>query len=351
MRAISFGGYHTCVHLYDASVACTGGGDFGQLGDGITVMHKTNTIVAASVLAGIPVSSIQLGNYATCVLAAASEGNKVYCLGSSPVLEAGGAQDGWSHKPVAILGLKPTPSINQLVGSSDTMCVSYAGTGELDTVQCWGTCYGAIPFDIAGTSGTVALAEYDNKVCALLIDKSVSCWSCGDVVAVPVAGISNAARIVAGRNFNCVIIRSAALPGSLWCWGMSLDGVSDSDAPWRVEALAGNVLDVAAGQGHVCALVEVAAGSGDVYCWGSNYNGQLGQGYVNVTHPDGRLKPPMRVKGISKVTAVFAGGASSCALTLSQRVLCWGSNFDGRLGVGADVLEVTMPVSMKGLCA
>jgi alpha-tubulin suppressor-like RCC1 family protein len=141
----------------------------------------------------------------------------------------------------------------------------------------------------------------------------------------------------------------------VWCWGKDPYGgaVSNSDTPWQVEALAGNVLDVAAGSSHVCAVVEVAAGSGDVYCWGLNYYGQLGQGYQNDTspNPDDGVMPPLRVKGISKVTALFAGHDSTCALTVSQRVVCWGRNTIGKFGAGTDVDTVTLPVVMKGLCA
>jgi alpha-tubulin suppressor-like RCC1 family protein len=148
------------------------------------------------------------------------------------------------------------------------------------------------------------------------------------VAAVQVAGISGAVRVAVRQDFACAVTRDAVLPGALWCWGKNYYGVSNSNTPWRVEALAGNVLDVTAGTYHVCALVEVATGSGDVYCWGYNANAQLGQGYANTTinswNYDNGVMPPMRVKALSKVTALFASGNSVCALTVSQRVVCWG---------------------------
>jgi alpha-tubulin suppressor-like RCC1 family protein len=291
------------------------------------------------------------------VLAEVSNGNKVYCVGwgDGGVLGSGLPNDG-SKQPVAIKGLKTTSRIRQLVGNSnDTfVCASYAGSGDFDTVQCWGGYdYGYTPLDIAGTSGTVSLATGGTHTCALLSDQTVTCWDAGNLVAVPVAGIVNATRIVVGNGFACAITRSIGSPGSLWCWGVDDYGgvVSNKSTPWRVEAPAGNLLDVAAGSGHVCAVVETTAGTGDVYCWGDNQYAQLGQGFASSSKPIAGAVLLVRVKGISKVKAVFAAEQSTCALTSSQRVLCWGYNSDSQLGAGTDMSPVTLPVVMKKLCA
>jgi alpha-tubulin suppressor-like RCC1 family protein len=347
-----------CVLLYDASIACAGCGYRGELGNG--KLTQQNVLMAASAFAGIPASALAVGSGDggfACVLAATSDVNQVYCLGtkSNGVLGSGEFPVGYSKKPVALQGLKPTPRIGQLVGTFG-VCASYSGTGDFDTVQCWGNGYGPTPIDIAGTAGTVAMAASDNPLCVVLSDQTVSCWKTPYVAAVQVGGISSAVRVAASTGFACAVVRSTGSPGALWCWGKdsATNGViSNSITPWWVEALAGNVLDVAAGMSHVCVLLEVATGSGDVYCLGNNYYAQLGQGYTNNSnpHPGDGVMPQLRVKGISKVTALIPGFQTTCALTVSQRVVCWGENTYGQLCAGTDVSPVTLPVVVRSLCA
>jgi alpha-tubulin suppressor-like RCC1 family protein len=102
-------------------------------------------------------------------------------------------------------------------------------------------------------------------------------------------------------------------------------------------------------------LVEVSSGSGDVYCWGLNDSAQLGQGYTNemrIEDPPPATVTPLRVKAISRVTALFASEHSTCALTVSGRVACWGLyGGAGRLGVGTPEHYIKLPALMKQLCA
>jgi len=103
---------------------------------------------------------------------------------------------------------------------------------------------------------------------------------------------------------------------------------------FRIEegALNANPVTVAAGMAHTCAV----ATDGRAYCWGHNIYGQLGNGVVG--GPGGRgayFDTPQLVAGGHRWRAVAASYQHTCGLTTEERILCWGSNAEGQLGLGA----------------
>ena len=67
-----------------------------------------------------------------------------------------------------------------------------------------------------------------------------------------------------------------------------------------------------------------------VYCWGDNQVGQLGTRDQGV----GALLPRL-VSGLKSVRYLSAGAAHTCVINAQQRLLCWGNNVLGQLGVGS----------------
>ncbi|MEO6884298.1 MAG: RCC1 repeat-containing protein, partial [Bacteroidia bacterium] len=82
--------------------------------------------------------------------------------------------------------------------------------------------------------------------------------------------------------------------------------------------------------------------SGSPRACGNNSNGQLGDG----TKTDRSM--PVRVSGLSGVTAISAGESHCLFLKKDSSVWSCGSNEDGQLGDGTDTDRLT-PVKLSGL--
>ncbi|MDQ6926407.1 MAG: protein kinase, partial [Candidatus Eremiobacteraeota bacterium] len=141
-----------------------------------------------------------------------------------------------------------------------------------------------------------------------------------------VAGVMTYVALGAGASHTCGV----TLSGDVYCWGQNDEGqLGDGttvgrSAPVRV-AGRGTYRLVRGGAAHTCALDD----GGGVSCWGENASGELGDG-TQTAHP-----VPTRVRLPAGVPAVgiATGAHHSCALLGDDRVMCWGANADGQLGV------------------
>ena len=134
--------------------------------------------------------------------------------------------------------------------------------------------------------------------------------------------------------------------GEVKCWGSNRAGqlgdgtTTSSSTPVDVSDLS-DVTAVYAGGSHTCAV-----SNGGVKCWGANSYGQLGDGTLTSQNA------PVDVSGLSSgVQKVTTGGAHTCALTTDGGVKCWGYNRYGQLGDGPSFLRRTRPVDVSGLSA
>ncbi len=112
-------------------------------------------------------------------------------------------------------------------------------------------------------------------------------------------------------------------------------------------AIASTSADGSLGLGVSSCIVTA---SGTVQCWGSNNYGQLGNGTVT------NSGIPVTVMGLSNVKAVAVGSLHACALTNVGTVWCWGQAAEGQLGntttvmtSGAPTIYSSLPVQVIGL--
>ncbi|AET66235.1 putative cell wall binding protein [Desulfosporosinus orientis DSM 765] len=83
---------------------------------------------------------------------------------------------------------------------------------------------------------------------------------------------------------------------------------------------------------------------GNVWAWGDNSEGQLGQGDVD-TNP---VVSPVKVKGLTDVISVSAGGVHALALKADGTVWAWGNNEYDQLGVEQSS-PITLPRQIDSL--
>ncbi|KAG2429681.1 hypothetical protein HYH02_014019 [Chlamydomonas schloesseri] len=238
----------------------------------------------------------------------------------------------------------------------------------------------AVQRPLAGAKAVVA--GFGNHTCSLLLSSKVKCWGrnsagqlglghtqdvgrdpagLGDSLpALDLGGAAAVTQLAVGGAFTCALLAGSGT--AVKCWGDNSEGqLGQGDLVPRGGRSAGElaalapvrlqpaVTAIAAGHAFACVLQQPGS---LVKCWGSNKHGQLGRqdssvasvggssadmgGYLKSVNekllPDGE-----DASGTATVpTAVTAGVAHACMLAQpGGRVLCWGDNRFGQLGVGS----------------
>jgi len=217
-----------------------------------------------------------------------------------------------------------------------------------------------------GRTATAIFCKY-SQTCALLDDKSVKCWGnnyngqlglgdtnnrgdapgeMGDnLPAVDLGTGRTATAIFCTYSHACALLDNK----SVKCWGSNYNGqlgLGDTnnrgDAPGEmgdnlpaVDLGTGRTATaISIGGSHACALLD----NKSVKCWGSNYNGQLGLGDTNYRGDApgemGDNLPAVDLGTGRTATAISTGGSHTCALLDDKSVKCWGYNYNGELGLG-----------------
>lgn len=216
----------------------------------------------------------------------------------------------------------------------------------------------------AATPAVTAIGEGEYHGCALR-NGDVFCWGYGGVASIGdgsaqqrelgsatdttgvLAGLT-LTQLSAGRLSNCAV--SSA--GHVYCWGFNGDGqlgdgtTSTPLSPVATDesGLAGGTLfsQVSVGYDSSCAVTT----TGGVYCWGANATGQLGDGTTTGS------SVPVAVTGLGPdtVSQISVGDGFACAVTTTNGMYCWGNNGSGQLGNGTTTAaHAATAVSLGGL--
>ncbi len=303
--AISAGNDHACAVLSDATIACWGRNNSGQLGSNGADTH------VARIVDGINNAvSVSAGEGYTC---AVLSNRDIACWGTNTVGQLGNGSSTNSTTPTNVIGLGGD-AIS--VSSGRYLTCAVVSSGQ---VQCW------------GDNGSGELGRGVNP----------KTTTPTEVTAIP-SGIS---KIAGGRTHTCATFAN----GQFRCWGLNdFQQVVDTteyavEAPRVVEGVTPtgvSVTSIGLGFNHSC----VGLSNGTAKCWGANTVGQLGIGNSISTGT------PTLISGLSgySVSKVFAHGNTSCLITTAGVAKCWGTNYFGNLGVG-DTNNRDVPTDVLGM--
>jgi alpha-tubulin suppressor-like RCC1 family protein len=302
--SISTGFSHSCgIRANDSRVLCWGSNNVGELGVGNTTTPITVPVLTTDSSA---YSSVSVGGSHSCGVRV--NDSRVLC---------------WGYNLYGRLGIgNTTTTMLSPVLTVDTSAYGSVSTGTEHScgirvndsrVLCWGYNF----------NGELGIGNTTNMLSPVLTVDSNAYMS-----------------IQSGSNHNCGV---RANDSRVLCWGnndLGGLGVGNTTTPITVPVLTSDssaFLSVSAGGSHSCG---VRANDSRVLCWGYNANGQLGVG--NTTSP---IMVPVLTVDSSAFLSVSAGGNRNCGVRLNDsRVLCWGYNANGQLGVGNTTTPITVPV-------
>lgn len=378
--AIAAAANHTCALLETGEVACWGYNGSGNLGNSSFVGSSSAAPQKVDGIDGLSPGTTAISISGNC---AALENGALKCWGENSYGIVGDGTRENRTAPVAVNGLDGVSrSAEQVVNNQYRTCT----TLDSGSVMCWGdSLYGKLGLGnwdsqtsprpvstLNGTEGQVqAMDMGQDGGCAIDTSGAVSCWGTNNngvlgsgqnqtalefsdspVATSGIDGVTaTAIQLSRGYSSACAVLDN----GAVQCWGYNDYGmlgqdpvISKNATPTTVSGLDGSEIAeaVSIGYSHACALME----GGAVKCWGENYDGQLGIDSNATTES----YQPVDVNGIDGITAsatkVEVGEYNSCALLSTGAVKCWGSNSDGRLGIGDNATsQVDIPTVVAGI--
>lgn len=351
-------GYHGCLVNSSDEVECWGHNSKGQLGyDNLGDPNDTSGFALSPVPGLTNVSKVEAGQGFSCAL---KQDGTVACWGENTLGELGRQPLTPTHVVGSVSNL--ASGVTQLALGRRFSCVLQG-----IAVKCWGyngmgalgdgtlmDSLAPVTVPIAGTP--VEIDAGGDFACARLTSGQVACWGNNEFgqlgngsrasspTPVMVTGLTDAVKLSLGVEFACAIRQT----GPAVCWGRRWDGnLGDGkmspQALTPVASFVNDVNQVAVGVQQICYVST----SGAARCIGGNGGSAMGSGVEGLRNVARNtfVSPAGLTSG---VVAVSSGYATSCALTTSGGVKCWGSNYYGALGDN-DVGDGHTPVNVSGL--
>lgn len=300
-----------CV-IADGTVFCWGTGS-SLFGD--PAVPRSTQPVAIGGFEGMTVTDLTIGYRHACAIVA----GEVSCWGNNELGQLGNGTTTMSYAPVAVE--LPGPATDVAAGQTHSCAVVASAD-----VYCWGN----------GSQGQLGDGVLHQTVTPVQVDLPEG----------TVSAISSYLMNV------CAVVDAAA-----YCWGLNTGGevgtgvIGDrytsyyEPTPRAVVGIPGGaaVADISVGGRHSCAVAD-----GAVYCWGQNTAGELGVGVRSTPSPTALAVQTAGPLSDEAVMQVSAGEKLSCALTVGQKLACWGQNTADQFGLTGPSSEVPVLAATEG---
>jgi|JI10StandDraft_1071094.scaffolds.fasta_scaffold119415_1 alpha-tubulin suppressor-like RCC1 family protein len=343
---------HSCA-VKAGAVYCWGDNRHGQLGDNTFLVHESPAIVPG-LESGMSATSVS-GNH-SCAL---SETGLAMCWGENDFGQLGDGTTSERGSPVEVLGLGS--GLLQLETAYRHSCALTSTHG----VKCWGynehgqlgdgtTETRLFPIAVSGLdSGVQRIQLGSSQSCAILDSGSVKCWGAlsdefGNnvpaLLPIDMPAFGSGVALLDNSEGLCLVNAD----GPLECkgyneYGQLGDGTTQNSFASFVQVIGFDLgaTSVVTGGDHACGVMV----DGAAYCWGYNYAGVLGNPGLGETGSS----IPVGVLGLDAgVTSVSGGWSSTCAISTSGSLKCWGQNLYGQLGTGeSGAVLLPVPVLMN----
>ncbi len=374
---ISSGANHTCVLFEQGNVRCFGSSTYGETGYGTTekIGDNEHPWSMGDVQLGQKATQISAGGHVSCALL---EDKTVTCWGRNNKGQLGLGSSvetvGASEAPLTAGKVDVGDDVLQVDVGKEHVCVRVetSDSPPKKNVKCWGNGgSGRLGYENSTTTGLTQkpsaigyvdlndenvadIRAGDLSTCALMEGTGdLRCWGVrwggrlgtkhsnnnrGDQsgeMPPPKATLGEATVSIAHSGSGTCIVNAAK---QLKCFGWGGHGkhglgfTGDAGSSVFPDTLGyndigGDVAIVDSFHEHTCAVRT----DGKMLCWGRNNNGQLGLGTTTSTgastpNSQGVIPLPESVVGIS------GGDRFTCAIFESGRVRCWGLGQQGRIG-------------------
>lgn len=280
VKQASLGRDFGCAVAANGTALCWGGNHFGQLGANVREETHEGPVAVVNLHGA---KRVFAGPEHAC---AVLDGGRVTCWGKNQFGETGSTTQ-YLEAARELVEPQIVPGVNDVTEMALGWDATYAATSN-GAVIAWGRRrlkdepptpeWTEQPRVIASLEGTTALASSEEAFCGVQKDALV-CW-----------GASSAFEKTAATRFDIVTLPIAH--------------------PRRVRL----------SQLHGCAIDAAGA----VWCFGLNTDGQLGVPPKTSMTERYTTQPPVKVPGIARAVDVACMSSTSCALTASDEIFCWG---------------------------